>query len=56
MYLKYIGENGSMDLINGKVYNVDVVLKDYYIWVQWGFCKVCPYSSPQTFAENWVKP
>ena len=56
MYLKYIGKNGSMGLTNGKVYKVDVISKDHFIWVQWGFCKVCPYESPESFANNWSKP
>lgn len=55
MKLKFIGQNGSMGLINGKTYDVKITSKDYYIWVEWGFCKVCPYDSPQSFAKNWSK-
>lgn len=56
MFLKYIGNNGSMGLTNGETYKVDVISKDHFIWVQWGFCKVCPYDSPENFAKNWAKP
>lgn len=56
MYLKFIGENGSMGLTNGQVYKVNVSSKGEYIWVDWGFCKMCSYNSPESFAENWAKP
>lgn len=55
MRLKFIGENGSMGLTHGKTYDVKVVSTDYYIWVEWGFCKVCPYDSPQSFSNNWER-
>ena len=64
MYLRFIGANGSMRLRHGKVYKVSVKTKDGYIWVIIpGFefrdrvFKVwkCPYSSPQSFANNWEK-
>lgn len=49
-----------MGLKHGKTYSVRVETHDGYIWVIWGFIgmyyKSCPYSSPQTFAENWAKP
>lgn len=56
MYLKYIGKDLSMGLRSGQTYKVNVISKDHYIWVEWGFCKVCPYESPGSFAKNWVKP
>ena len=65
MYLKFIGADGSMRLSRGEIYNVSVKTKDNYIWViipRFEFrAKVfgvweCPYSSPQTFSENWAKP
>ena len=56
MYLKFIGENGSMGLRRGSIYDVKIISKDKYIWVKWGFRKVCPYSSPQALAKNWTKP
>lgn len=59
MYLKFIGEDGSMGLKHGKTYSVRVETHDGYIWVIWGFIgmyyKSCPHSSPQTFTENWAK-
>ena len=44
-----------MGLTHGNMYDVKVVSTDYYIYVEWGFCKVCPYDSPQSFAANWMK-
>ena len=62
MYLRFIGANGSMGLIHGKIYDVNVKTKNNYIWVtipgfelrdrvfgKWE----CPYSSPQSFSANW---
>lgn len=54
MYLKFIGEDKSMGLSHGRVYDVRVKTKNNYIWVEipnsaWK----CPYSSPQSFAANW---
>ena len=56
MLLKFIGKNGSMGLIYGKTYDVKIISRYHYILVKWDSCKVCPYSSPQSFAENWTKP
>jgi hypothetical protein len=55
MYLRFIGENGSMGLVHGRIYNVDVISKGEYIYVKWGFIRRCPYYTPQSFAENWSK-
>ena len=55
MLLKFIGEDKSMGLKQGTSYNVNVFLRNGYIWVEWGYHKVCPYDSPQKFAENWAK-
>ena len=60
MYLKFIGEDGSMGLSHGRIYDVQVKTKNNYIWViipnilfdVWK----CPYSSPQSFAKNWEHP
>lgn len=65
MFLKFIGADGSMGLQHGKMYNVDVRTEGKYIWAiipmfefrekvmsKWQ----CPYSSPQTFSENWKVP
>ena len=56
MYLKFVGKDKSMGLNYGEIYKVNVISKDYYIWVEWGFCKICPYDSPRSFADNWTKP
>lgn len=57
MYLKFIGENGSMGLAHGCVYDVIVEDNRGLIWViQRYFGPSCPYDSPQSFAENWAKP
>jgi hypothetical protein len=53
MYLKFVGKDGSMGLTHGKVYNVKIESDRRYIWVYWGD-KRCPYSSPQSFADNWM--
>lgn len=63
MRLKFIGKSNSMGLIHDKVYYVEIKTKRDYIWViipgfrhgVFGVWK-CPYSSPQSFAENWSKP
>lgn len=66
MLLRFIGKDYSMGLRGGMIYNVTLRADDKYIWVcipdlkyevrpfvfrRWA----CPYSSPQTFAENWSK-
>ena len=57
MYLKFIGENGSMGLVNGRVYDVTIKNERGFIMVHVEFCgPSCPYSSPQSFAKNWAKP
>ena len=63
MYLKFIGNNGSMGLCHGEIYEVRLKTKDDFIWViipnfelrdkVRGTWK-CPYSSPATFAANWA--
>ena len=57
MYLKFVGEDKSMGLSYGRVYDVRVKSKNNYIWVEipnvlFGAWR-CPYSSPQSFAANW---
>lgn len=57
MVLTFIGKNGSMGLVHGKKYKVIVKSAVGYIWVEWfdvdGKIQICPYSSPQSFADNW---
>lgn len=55
MRLRFIGTDGSMNLNHGKVYDVKVTSHKEYIWVKIGLFWQCPYSSPQTFADNWEK-
>ena len=63
MFLKFIGQDGSMRLKHDKVYNVRIESKNNYIWVvipRFEFRHMvfdtwkCPYSSPQSFAANWT--
>lgn len=56
MYLKFIGENKSMGLQRGSIYKVKITSDNNYIWVWWGLSKRCPYTSPESFNANWVKP
>ena len=57
MYLKFTGKNGSMGLVHGRVYDVTIKNERGFIMVHVEFCgPYCPYSSPQSFAENWTKP
>lgn len=53
MFLKFIGDDGSMGLRKGMVYRVKVFSRAGYILVCWDFCSKCPYTSPQAFANNW---
>lgn len=55
MQLKFIGKDGSMGLKHGYVYDVRIRSSETLIWVDiLNYCS-CPYSWPQTFAENWSK-
>lgn len=59
MILKFIGANGSMGLEHNRNYNVSIKTEGVYIWVTWidkyGEKMRCPYSSPQSFANNWSR-
>lgn len=55
MYLKFIGEDKSMELQHGSIYKVKVTSYKNLILVWWGLGQQCPYASPQSFAANWVK-
>ncbi len=52
MKLRFVGKDGSMGLTRYKIYDVGVCCKDGFIWVTWLGGR-CPYSSPDTFAQNW---
>lgn len=53
MRLRFIGADGSMNLVHGKVYDARVTVRKGYIWVKIGLFWRCPYSSQQAFANNW---
>ena len=59
MILRFIGKDGSMGLKHGVKYRVSIKSEDIYIIVTWadryGKKRICPYSSPQSFADNWEK-
>lgn len=60
MLAKFIGENGSMDLVHGKTYKIEIGtgMRDGYVWVFWHDPIKkrrisCPYSSIKKLSENW---
>lgn len=59
MILRFIGKDGSMGLRHGVRYRTSIKSEGIYIIVTWtnryGNKRSCPYSSPQSFAENWEK-
>ena len=60
MKLKFIGEDGSMGLRAGEVYDTRIFIKGECLWVEWKVnlytVKSCPYISTQSFAQNWELP
>lgn len=60
MKLKFIGEDGSMGLRTGEIYDTRIFIKGEYLWVEWKASlysvKSCPYTSTQSFAQNWELP
>lgn len=60
MKLKFIGEDGSMGLRTGEVYDTRIFIKGECLWVEWKVnlytVKSCPYISTQSFAQNWELP
>lgn len=57
MKLRFMGEDGSMGLRNGEVYETRIFIKGEFLWVEWKVnlfaVKSCPYSSTKAFAQNW---
>lgn len=63
MKLKFIGEDGSMGLRTSEIYDTRIFIKGEYLWVEWKVdcygpfaVKHCPYTSTQSFAQNWELP
>lgn len=65
MELKFIGDDGSMGLHHGEIYDVEIKTGGKYIRVLipgFRFSKnhlgtwSCPYTSPQTLSDNWTLP
>lgn len=50
--LRFIGEEGSMGLHHGRIYNCKIFVGYSYIWVDWRRGN-CPYSTLKTLCENW---
>lgn len=57
MKLEFIGEDGSMGLRHGEVYECHVVSCAPYVYVFWyvdqKYMRKCPYSSLKTLLQNW---
>ena len=58
MKLRFIGQNGSMGLTHGRIYKVSLRTRHNCIVAEiyrnfWDDAIICPYSSPQAFANNW---
>lgn len=57
MKLKFIGANGSMGLVYGKIYKVSLRTIGSYIvaYISKGLFHdiMCPYKSLKAFAANW---
>ena len=64
--LRFIGEDGSMGLEHGRIYDVWLYLGRGWLWVEWKPCPPwpttgepfnrCPYASLEAFAQNWALP
>lgn len=60
----FVGMNGSMGLVRGRTYSVQVYQSGRYLWVEWvtgrnpitGRVRTnrCPYGSVEKIQENWV--
>lgn len=54
MRLRFIGQNGSMGLVFGKVYRLKI--EPWNNGVQITAPRVCPYASDEAFWRNWAHP
>lgn len=54
MFLKFIGQDGSMGLRKNKYYEVRVYSDTQFIWLETKDGVRCPYTTPQAFASNWM--
>lgn len=52
MKARFVGENGSMGLVHGKVYRIQITSNEDYISVFWG-TNACYYVNLKTLHENW---
>lgn len=52
MKARFIGKNGSMGLVHGRIYNIQIWSDNDYIYVRWGSL-TCPYTNLKTLHENW---
>lgn len=57
MFLRFIGEDGSMGLKHGQVYRCQIYTDDGFICVSWKrkwlTNRMCPYRSLKALTENW---
>lgn len=53
MRLRFVGEDGSIGLKHGQVYDVKVNTAMGYIFVIWKESYYCPYSSLAALTANW---
>ena len=55
MYMKFIGEDGSMGLRCGQIYKVKAFYQGAYVYVSWGLFRMCPYESIKSLYKNWAE-
>lgn len=50
--MRFIGQDGSLGLRYGRVYDAELNVKDNLVWVEWKSGR-CPYDSITNFLANW---